>query len=97
MRHYALNPHPASNRYAVASILHAVGVARAPFKRSMRIHGWLSRLIFGCAGHFASPQILHYNKTQEFQEHHDYFDPAIDPPANFEKVTFAPALLLNRL
>lgn len=31
-------------------------------------------------------QILHYNKTQQFKEHHDYFDPATDPPQNFEKV-----------
>jgi hypothetical protein len=25
-------------------------------------------------------QILHYEPTQEFKEHHDYFDPATDPP-----------------
>ena len=29
-------------------------------------------------------QILHYEPTQEFKEHHDYFDPATDPPENFE-------------
>ena len=28
-------------------------------------------------------QILHYEPTQEFKEHHDYFDPATDPPENF--------------
>jgi len=37
------------------------------------------------AKHGENLQILHYNKTQEFQEHHDYFDPATDPPENFEK------------
>mmetsp|Transcript_19770 Transcript_19770/g.48520 ORF Transcript_19770/g.48520 Transcript_19770/m.48520 type:complete len:308 (+) Transcript_19770:212-1135(+) len=30
-------------------------------------------------------QILHYNETQQFKEHHDYFDPATDPPDNFVK------------
>ena len=30
--------------------------------------------------------MLHYNTTQQFQKHHDYFDPATDPPENFEKV-----------
>ena len=29
-------------------------------------------------------QILHYEVTQQFKEHHDYFDPAEDPPENFE-------------
>mmetsp|Transcript_4640 Transcript_4640/g.10272 ORF Transcript_4640/g.10272 Transcript_4640/m.10272 type:complete len:333 (-) Transcript_4640:2-1000(-) len=35
--------------------------------------------------HGENLQILHYNRTQEFQKHHDYFDPATDPPENFEK------------
>jgi hypothetical protein len=30
------------------------------------------------------PQILRYQSTQQFHEHHDYFDPAEDPPENFE-------------
>ncbi|EKX52107.1 hypothetical protein GUITHDRAFT_150687 [Guillardia theta CCMP2712] len=29
-------------------------------------------------------QILHYQTSQQFKEHHDYFDPATDPPENFE-------------
>lgn len=35
--------------------------------------------------HGENLQILHYNTTQQFQKHHDYFDPATDPPENFEK------------
>lgn len=31
-----------------------------------------------------NPQILHYEFTQKFSEHHDYFDPDEDPPENFE-------------
>jgi hypothetical protein len=30
-------------------------------------------------------QVLHYAKGQQFTEHHDYFDPATDPPENYEK------------
>eukprot|EP00292_Cryptomonas_paramecium_P008403 CAMPEP_0113691782 /NCGR_PEP_ID=MMETSP0038_2-20120614/18677_1 /TAXON_ID=2898 /ORGANISM="Cryptomonas paramecium" /LENGTH=279 /DNA_ID=CAMNT_0000613535 /DNA_START=30 /DNA_END=866 /DNA_ORIENTATION=+ /assembly_acc=CAM_ASM_000170 len=30
-------------------------------------------------------QILHYNQSQQFLKHHDYFDPATDPPQNFAK------------
>ena len=30
-------------------------------------------------------QVLHYDKGQQFTEHHDYFDPAPDPPENYEK------------
>lgn len=30
-------------------------------------------------------QVLHYEKGQQFTEHHDYFDPATDPPENYEK------------
>jgi len=30
-------------------------------------------------------QVLHYDKGQQFTEHHDYFDPATDPPENYEK------------
>ena len=30
-------------------------------------------------------QILHYATGQQFTEHHDYFDPATDPPENYEK------------
>ncbi|EKX39441.1 hypothetical protein GUITHDRAFT_114401 [Guillardia theta CCMP2712] len=30
-------------------------------------------------------QVLHYAKSQQFTEHHDYFDPATDPPENYEK------------
>jgi len=30
-------------------------------------------------------QILHYDEGQQFTEHHDYFDPATDPPENYEK------------
>mmetsp|Transcript_29404 Transcript_29404/g.77273 ORF Transcript_29404/g.77273 Transcript_29404/m.77273 type:complete len:203 (+) Transcript_29404:474-1082(+) len=29
-------------------------------------------------------QILHYKEGEHFQEHRDYFDPAEDPPENFE-------------
>jgi hypothetical protein len=29
-------------------------------------------------------QILHYQEGEHFQEHRDYFDPAEDPPENFE-------------
>ena len=31
-----------------------------------------------------SSQILHYKEGEHFQEHRDYFDPAEDPPENFE-------------
>jgi len=34
--------------------------------------------------HGENLQVLHYEAKQEFQEHHDYFDPATDPPENFE-------------
>ena len=37
-----------------------------------------------CAENGENLQILHYEPTQEFKEHHDYFDPATDPPENFE-------------
>jgi len=30
-------------------------------------------------------QILHYEPGKKFTEHHDYFDPAMDPPENFAK------------
>jgi hypothetical protein len=30
-------------------------------------------------------QILHYDEGQQFTEHHDYFDPATDPPENYVK------------
>ena len=30
-------------------------------------------------------QVLHYAEGQRFTEHHDYFDPATDPPENYEK------------
>ena len=57
--------------------------APSPLKRAYRRRragrrgGWL-------AG--GRRQVLHYNLTQQFQKHHDYFDPATDPPENFEKV-----------
>mmetsp|Transcript_15382 Transcript_15382/g.41782 ORF Transcript_15382/g.41782 Transcript_15382/m.41782 type:complete len:283 (+) Transcript_15382:61-909(+) len=34
--------------------------------------------------HGENLQILHYEVSQQFKEHHDYFDPALDPPENFE-------------
>ena len=33
--------------------------------------------------------MLHYDPRQEFKEHHDYFDPATDPPENFEPGVFS--------
>ena len=36
-----------------------------------------------------SSQVLHYDPRQEFKEHHDYFDPATDPPENFEPGDFS--------
>ena len=38
-----------------------------------------------CPDPYDCEQILHYDEGQQFTEHHDYFDPATDPPENYEK------------
>ena len=77
------------------------GCARACVLACARVRVWVcgrarararvcvhARVVVDCGGGGVRgwAQVLHYNTTQQFQKHHDYFDPATDPPENFEKV-----------